>query len=80
MNNLTSSIKKITEKCVMFDVKNVLFQGWFTPLGLMCLYLRVHVLILDFCRRNCVIYIDNRNNRSDNVGTKLVSKVLAERL
>ena len=38
MNNLTSNIKKNTEKCLMFGVKNVF--GWFAPLGLMCLYLK----------------------------------------
>ena len=26
---------------------------------------RVNVLILDFCRKNCFIYIDNRNTKSD---------------
>ena len=65
LDDIFSNIKKVTEKCLMFGVKNVLFQGWFTPLGWTCE--RVHVLILDFCRKNCFIYIDNRNIRSDSL-------------
>ena len=68
MNNLTSNIKKITEKCLMFGVKNGFASG------LVCtnrvdvsLLERVHVLILAFCRKNCFIYIDNRNIKSDSL-------------
>ena len=51
MNNLTSNIKKITEKCLMFGVKNVFVSGlvYTTRVGVSLLE-RVHVLILDFCR------------------------------
>ena len=65
LGDIVSNIKKVTEKCLMFGVKNVLFKGWFTPLGWTCE--RVYVLILGFCRKNCFIYIDNRNIRSDSL-------------
>ena len=68
MNNLTSNIRKITEKCLMFSAKNIFVSG------LVCtirvdepLLERVHVLILDFCRKNCFIYIDNTNSKSDSL-------------
>ena len=65
LGDIVSNIKKVTEKCLMFGVKNVLFKGWFTPLGWTCE--RVYALILGFCRKNCFIYIDNRNIRSDSL-------------
>ena len=52
----------------MFGPKNVFVSG------LVCitrvdvsLLEKVHVLILDFCRKNCFIYIDNRNIKSDSL-------------
>ena len=66
INNLTSNIKKITEKCLIFGVKNVFVSGLFcTTRADVSLLGTVHVLILDFCRKNCFIYIDNMNIKSD---------------
>ena len=68
MNNLTSNIKKITEKCLMFGVKNVFVSGLVCTTRVdVSLLEKVHVLILDFCRKNCFIYIDNRNIKSDSL-------------
>ena len=62
MNNLTSNIKKIAETCLMFGVKNVFVSGLVCTTRVdVSLLERVHVLILDFCRKNCFIFIDNRN-------------------
>ena len=68
MNNLTSNIKKITEKCLMFGVKNVFVSGLVCTTRVdVSLLEKVYVLILDFCRKNCFIYIDNRNIKSDSL-------------
>ena len=62
MNNLTSNIKKIAETCLMFGVKNVFVSRLVCTTRVdVSLLERVHVLILDFCRKNCFIFIDNRN-------------------
>ena len=52
----------------MFGPKNVFVSG------LVCitrvdvsLLEKVHVLIVDFCRKNCLIYIDNKNIKSDSL-------------
>ena len=52
----------------MFCVKNV-FVSWlvYTTGVDVSLLERVHVLILDFCRKNCLIYFDNRNIRIDSL-------------
>ena len=66
MNNLTSNIKKITEKCLMLGVKNDFVSGLVCTTRVdVSLLEKVHVLILDFCRKNCFNYIDNRNIKSD---------------
>ena len=63
MDNLISNIKKITEKCLMFGVKNVFVSGLFYTTRVDASLLeRFHVLILDSCRKNYFIYID-RNVR-----------------
>ena len=68
MNNLTSNIKKITGKCLMFGVKNVFVSGLVCTSRVdVSLLEKAHVLILDFCRKNCFIYIDNRNIKSDSL-------------
>ena len=68
MNNLTSNIKKITEKCLMLGVKNVFVSRLVCTTRVdVSLLEKVHVLILDFCRKNCFIYIDNRNIKSDSL-------------
>ena len=40
MDNLTSNIRDLQKNCLMFSVKNILFQAWFTPLRLTCLYMK----------------------------------------
>ena len=66
MDNLISYIKKITEKCLMFGVKNVFVSGLFYTTRVdVSLLERFHVLILDSCRKNCFIYIDNKNVGGD---------------
>ena len=66
MDNLISNIKKITEKCLMFGVKNVFVSGLFYTTRVDASLLeRFHVLILDSCRKNYFIYIDNTNVRGD---------------
>ena len=52
----------------MFGVKNV-FVSWLVYTTGVDVYLleRVYVLILDFCRKNCSVYIDNRNIRKDSL-------------
>ena len=66
MDNLTYKIKKITEKCLMFGVKNVFISGLvYTTRVDVYLLERIHVLNFDFCRKNRFIYIDTRNIRSD---------------
>ena len=81
MDNLISNIKKITEKCLMFGVKNVFVSGLvYTTRVDVSLYERVHVLILDYCWKNVFIFIDNRNIRSDSLykdGLHLIDKVKA---
>ena len=78
MDNLISNIKKITEKCSIFDVKNFFVLGlvYITRVDVSLLE-RVHVLILDFCRKNSFIYSDNRNMRRDSLykhGLHLIDK------
>ena len=66
IDNLSSNIKKILEKCIMFVVESVFISGLvYTTWVDVSLLERVHGLISDFCRENCFIYIDNRNIRSD---------------
>ena len=68
MNNLTSNIKKITEKGLIFGVKNVFVSGLVCTTRVdVSLLEKVHVLILDFCRKNCFIYIDDKNIKSDSL-------------
>ena len=64
MNDRISNIKKITEKCLMFGVKNVfvLRLVYTTRVGVFLLE-RVHVLIYNLSRKNCFVHIDNRNIR-----------------
>ena len=62
----------------MFGVKNV-FVSWLVYTTGVDVYLleRVHVLILGFCRKNCSVYIDNRNIRKDSLykdGLHLIDK------
>ena len=53
MDNLIYNIKKITEKCLMFDVKSVFISGLvYTTRVYVSLLERIHVLIFDFCRKN----------------------------
>ena len=52
----------------MFGVKNVFVSGLICTTRVdVSLLERVYVLILDFCWKNCFIYIDNRNIRSDSL-------------
>ena len=68
MDNLIYNIKRITEKCSMFGVKNVFISGLvYTTRVDVSLLERIHVLIFDFCRKNSFIYIDDRNIRSDSL-------------
>ena len=62
MNDRISNIKKITEKCLMFGVKNVFVLRLVYTTGVFLLE-RVHVLIYDLSRKNCFVHIDNRNIR-----------------
>ena len=74
--NLTSNIKKITEKCLMFCVENVFVSGLVSTTRVdVSLLERFHVLILDFCRKNCFIYIDNRNIKSNSITIKIDENV-----
>ena len=74
--NLTSNIKKITEKCLMFGVENVFVSGLVSTTRVdVSLLERFHVLILDFCRKNCFIYIDNRNIKSNSITIKIDENV-----
>ena len=78
MDNLIYNIKRITEKCLMFGVKNVFISGLvYTTRVDVSLLERIHVLIFDFCRKNCFIYIDDRNIRTDSLykdGLHLIDK------
>ena len=78
MDNLNYNIKKITEKCLMFGVKNVFISGLvYTTRVDISLLERIHVLIFNFCRKNSFIYIDNRNIRSGSLyknGFHLINK------
>ena len=66
IDNFISNIKKITEKCLVFVVNNAFVSRLvYTTRIDVPLLERVYVLILDFCRKSCFIYIDNRNTRSD---------------
>ena len=68
MDNLIYTIKKITEKCLMFGVKNVFISRLvYTTRVDVSLLERIHVLIFDFCRKNSFIYIDNKNIRSNSL-------------
>ena len=79
INNLTSNIKKITENCLMFGVKNAFVSGFICTTRVDVSFLeRVHVLILDFCRKNCFIYIDNKNIKSDSLYKDKGKAVLAD--
>ena len=50
------------------SVENVFVSGLaYTTRVEVSLLERVHVLILDFCWKNRLIYIDNRNVRSDSL-------------
>ena len=68
MDNLIYNIKEITEKCLMFGVKNVFISGLvYTTKVDVSLLERIHVLIFYFNRKNSFIYMDNRNIRSDSL-------------
>ena len=78
MDNLIDSIKKVTEKCLMFGVKSVFTSGLVYTTRVNVPFLeRIHVLIFDLCRKISFIYIDNRNTRSDSLykdGFHLIDK------
>ena len=78
MDNLISNIKKIAEKCLIFGVNNIFVSGLvYTTKVEITLLERVLLLILDFFRKNCFIYTDNRNTRSDSLykdGLHLIDK------
>ena len=78
MDNLIYNMKKITKKCLMFDVKSVFISGLvYTTRVYVSLLERIHVLIFDFCRKNSFIYVGNRNIRSDSLykdGLHLIDK------
>ena len=78
MDNLIDSIKKVTEKCLMFGVKSVFTSGLVCTTRVNVPFLeRIHVLIFDLCRKISFIYIDNRNTRSDSLykdGFHLIDK------
>ena len=68
MDNLIYNMKKVTKKCLMFDVKSVFISGLvYTTRVYVSLLERIHVLIFDFCRKNSFICIDNMNIRSDSL-------------
>ena len=68
INSIISNIRKSTEKCLVFGVKNVFVLGLVHTTRVdMSLLERVHVLILDFCRKTCFLYIDSRNIKSDSL-------------
>ena len=68
MDNLISNIKKITEKCLTFGVNNLFISGLLYTTSIdVSLLERVHFFIFDFCKKNCFIFIDNRNIRSDSL-------------
>ena len=67
-DNLINNIKKITEKSLMFGVKNVFVSGLVYTTGFDVSLLQwCYILILDLCRKSCFNYIDNRNIRSDSL-------------
>ena len=78
MDNLIDSIKKVTEKCLMFGVKSVFTSGLVCTTRVNVPFLeRIHVLIFDLCRKISFIYIDNRNTKSDSLykdGFHLIDK------
>ena len=78
MDNLIYNMKKITKKCLMFDVKSVFISGLvYTTRVDVSLLERIHVLIFDLCRKSSFIYIDYRNIRSDSLykdGLHLIDK------
>ena len=78
MDNLIDSIKKVTEKCLMFGVKSVFTSGLVCTTRVNVPFLeRIHVLIFDLCRKISFIYIDNWNTRSDSLykdGFHLIDK------
>ena len=52
MDNLIYNMKKVTKKCLMFDVKSVFISGLvYTTRVYVSLLERIHVLIFDFCRK-----------------------------
>ena len=52
----------------MFGPKNAFVSGLVSITRAdVSLLEKVHVLILDFCRKNCFVYIDNRNIKSDSL-------------
>ena len=52
----------------MFGPKNAFVSGLVSITRAdVSLLEKVHVLILDFCRKNCFIYVDNRNIKSDSL-------------
>ena len=61
-----------------FGVKSVFISGLVHATRVdVSLLERIHVLIFDFCRKNCFIYINNRNVRSDSFykdGLHLIDK------
>ena len=67
MDNLFSNIKKITEQYLIFGVKNIFVSGLVYTTRVDVRYWKSPFFILDFGRKNCFIYIDNRNIRSDSL-------------
>ena len=65
---MVNLICNIYRKCLILGLKNVFVSGLvYTYRFDVSLLERVHILILDFCRKHCFIYIDNRNIRSDDL-------------
>ena len=58
MDSLISNIKKTTEKILMF------LKEYFWVSFNVSFLERVQVSILDFCRKNYFIFIDNKNIKS----------------
>ena len=68
MDNLSNNIKKITEKCLTFGVRNAFVSElvYITRVDVFLLE-RIHFFIFYLCRKICFIYIDNRNIGSDSL-------------
>ena len=68
INSIISNIRKSAEKCLVFGLKNIFVSGLvYTTRVDMSLLKRVHVLILDFCRKTFFLYNGSRNIKSDSL-------------